>query len=61
MWEFCRDCSHRCHCCSSSINYSVRCSGCECHYDEFRPIPWMGFCPLYGTSINELKENKISS
>lgn len=67
-YDNCRDCKYRCKCCSSREGWS-RCSGCESHYDEFRPAENIIFCPMTGQKIvshpaircKHMKDNGICS
>lgn len=51
-YKKCRDCKYRCTCCRDRVN-SLRCSGRECHYDEFAPAENIIYCPLDGKKIEE--------
>ena len=54
-YKKCRDCEYRCTCCSSRFT-NLRCSGCECHYDEFAPADFIHYCPKDGKKIEEDNE-----
>lgn len=51
-YQKCRDCNYRCICCRDRVN-SLSCSGCENHYDEFKPAENIIYCPLDGKKIEE--------
>lgn len=49
-YDKCRVCEHRCTCCSSRQTW-VCCSGCDSHYDEFKPAENIIYCPMTGQKI----------
>lgn len=51
LYSMCRNCSYVCGCCSARIN-NARCSGCENHYDEFKPADNIKYCPLTGEKFS---------
>lgn len=53
MYEKCRSCKYRCTCCSSRNAWEC-CSGCENHYDEFKPADNIIYCPLDGNEIEKV-------
>lgn len=67
-YDKCRDCKYRCTCCSSREGWS-HCSGCESHYDEFKPAENIIYCPMTGQKIvshpaircKHMKDNSICS
>lgn len=46
----CRNCKFVCTCCASRKD-GTSCSGCENHFDEFKPAENINYCPMTGKRV----------
>lgn len=46
----CRNCKFVCTCCAS-LKDGTSCSGCENHFDEFKPAENINYCPMTGKRV----------
>lgn len=53
----CRNCKFVCTCCASRKD-GTNCSGCENHFDEFKPAENINYCPMTGKRV--ISHNNIS-